>query len=118
MWLKMKDFVDLVNHNTRFFHRLTNSHRKNNFISYLSINSTFTSDQVAINDTIIQFYNNLFMDNSSLLPQIRWFEVSLVRLNRSGGWRGRFKRKSFKCCLVWMGDNASGLGLYYCRVGL
>lgn len=63
-WLKEED------HNMRFFHCLVNSHRRNNFISNLSIDGTVTFDQEAITDTIIQesLYRNIL-----LAPQIRGF---------------------------------------------
>jgi hypothetical protein len=48
-WLKEGD------HNTRCFHYLANSHRRNYFISSLCIEGTITSKQGVIIDTITQF---------------------------------------------------------------
>ena len=48
--------------NTKFFHRMTNSNRKNNGIKSLMDNSTLSSDQGLIVDCITQFFMNLFSE--------------------------------------------------------
>jgi hypothetical protein len=58
--------------NTSFIH-LSNSHRRNNFISSLSIDSLDTSNQEVINDTINQYYKNLIRKTTLL-----WLGVSLA----------------------------------------
>lgn len=58
----------------RFFHRLANSHRRNNFISGLSIDGLDTSNQEVINDTIIQFYMNLLTEMTIWWPKLDGLE--------------------------------------------
>ena len=45
--------------NTRFFHRMANSNRKNNGIESLMVNGTLSSDQGIIADYITHFFMNL-----------------------------------------------------------
>ena len=46
--------------NTRFFHRMANSNRRDNGIESLMINGSLSSDQGMIADCITQFFMNLY----------------------------------------------------------
>ena len=48
--------------NTRFFHRMANSNRKNNGIESLIVNGTLSYDQGMIADCITQFFMNLYSE--------------------------------------------------------
>ena len=48
--------------NTRFFHRMANSNRKNNGIESLTINGTLSFDQGMIANSITQFFMNLYSE--------------------------------------------------------
>ena len=48
--------------NTKFFHRMTNSNRKNNGIESLMVNDTLSSDQGIIADYITHFFINLYSE--------------------------------------------------------
>ena len=60
--------------NTRFFHRMANSNRKNNGFESLMVNGTLSSDQGIIADCITHFFMNLYSEQ-----QVEWpFPDSLV----------------------------------------
>jgi hypothetical protein len=61
-WLREGD------RNTRFFHRVANSNRRINSIDRLSIDGTLTTDQIAIGEGLVNFYNNLFFDEALRRP--------------------------------------------------
>jgi hypothetical protein len=42
--------------NTKFFHRLTNSNRRNNIVDSLFVSSSLLSDSIEIMEHIVQFY--------------------------------------------------------------
>jgi hypothetical protein len=46
----------------KFFHLVTNSNRRNNFIEQLVVNGMVCSDQAGIREHIVQFYNSLFIE--------------------------------------------------------
>jgi hypothetical protein len=71
-WLKEGD------QNMSFFHCLANSHRRNNFISSLSIDGSETSNQEVINDTIILYYKNLFIKTTLWRPRLDGLEFPLL----------------------------------------
>ena len=48
--------------NTRFFHRMANSNRKNNGIKNLMVNGTLSSDRGIIADCITHFFMNLYSE--------------------------------------------------------
>ena len=48
--------------NTKFFHRMTNSNRKNNGIESVMVNGTLSSDQGIIVDYITYFFMNLYSE--------------------------------------------------------
>ena len=50
LWLKEGD------RKMRFFHRVANSHRRNNSILNLRVNGVLTEDKEVIKGCIIQFY--------------------------------------------------------------
>jgi hypothetical protein len=50
LWLKEGD------HNTRFFHKVANCHRRNNSIVNLRVNGVLTNDKGVIKKCITQFY--------------------------------------------------------------
>ncbi|XP_062176082.1 uncharacterized protein LOC133881144 [Alnus glutinosa] len=63
-WLKEGD------RNTGFFHRLANSHRRNNFISSLCIEGNGTSEHEKIKDSITQYYKKLFSETAPWRPKL------------------------------------------------
>ena len=68
-WLKERD------HSTGFLTALP-THRRNNFISNLNIDSIVTSCQEEINDTIIQYLKNLFYEIVHWRPKLDGLEFS------------------------------------------
>jgi hypothetical protein len=65
LWLQKGD------KNTKFFHRLANSHRNANSIGQLSIDGTLSSNEEEIRVHIASFYEHLYMEVSSLLFLMR-----------------------------------------------
>jgi hypothetical protein len=49
-----------------FFHWVANSNKRNNSIELLLVNGSISSNQSTIRDHIVQFYDNLFLE------QFRW----------------------------------------------
>ena len=54
--------------NTRFFHRMANSNRRNNCIDNLMIEGALSSNQDRISDHIVQFYMNLYSEQHEQHP--------------------------------------------------
>jgi hypothetical protein len=86
--------------NTRFFHHLANSHRRNNFISGLSIDGLDTSNQEVINDTIIQFYMNLLTEMTIWWPKLDGLELLLSMDGDKASGPDGFTIAVFQLCWV------------------
>jgi len=56
--------------NTNIFHRVANSHRKFNQVNFLKINGEISKNPVEIQEDIVQFYNNLYLENCSWRPRM------------------------------------------------
>ena len=54
--------------NTKFFHRMANSHRRNNGIESLMVDGILSSDQGMIADCITQFFMNLYSEQQVVWP--------------------------------------------------
>jgi hypothetical protein len=54
---------------TEFFHRVTNSNRRNNSIESLLVNGSVFADQTVIRDYIVNFYDKLFSEQFFLAAQ-------------------------------------------------
>lgn len=57
-----------------FFHHLAESHNRNNFITSISIDGSETSNKKVINDTITQYYKNLFTETTLWRPKLDGLE--------------------------------------------
>ena len=54
--------------NTKFFHRMVNSNRRNNGIESLMVDGILSSDQGMIADCITQFFMNLYSEQQVVRP--------------------------------------------------
>uniref|UniRef100_A0A2N9GX79 Reverse transcriptase domain-containing protein n=1 Tax=Fagus sylvatica TaxID=28930 RepID=A0A2N9GX79_FAGSY len=72
IWLKEGD------KNTKFFHRLANSHHRYNSISSLLINGEMSTDQNSIADNITHFYTNLYSGEVGWRPKLDGIEFSMI----------------------------------------
>jgi len=64
LWLKEGDKC------TKLFHRIANSNRRSNTIESLVVNGSVTSDQPAIRDHIVHFYESLFSEQYNWRPKL------------------------------------------------
>ena len=62
LWLREGD------KNTRFFHRIANSHRRHNTIERIAVNGEVFTDPADINLKIVEFYQNLFSETGGQRP--------------------------------------------------
>ncbi|XP_059451141.1 uncharacterized protein LOC132181936 [Corylus avellana] len=64
LWLKEGD------RNTRFFHKMANSHRRYNRVEVLRINGALSDDPVEVKEHIVQYYQSLYSEQSSWRPRM------------------------------------------------
>ncbi|WMV20014.1 hypothetical protein MTR67_013399 [Solanum verrucosum] len=71
-WIKNGD------KNTKFFHRMAISHKRNNTIESLVINGEESSDPVAIRNEIVEFYQILYKETESWRPSLNILDVQTI----------------------------------------
>ena len=62
LWLREGD------KNTRFFHRIANSHRRYNTIERIAVNGEVFTNPAKVNQKIVEFYQNLFSEPGGQRP--------------------------------------------------
>jgi hypothetical protein len=63
MWLREGD------KNTKFFHKVASSHRRNNQVGSLLIIGSMSTNLMEIKDHIVQFYRNLYSEQVPCRPR-------------------------------------------------
>ena len=64
--------------NTKFFHRLANSHRRNNTIGQLLVDEEEINNQDTIKEKIVEFYKALYSESSIHRPLLDGTEFSVL----------------------------------------
>jgi len=72
LWLKEGD------NNTKFFHRVANSHRRHNHVGVLRINGALSFDPVEIKDHIVNYYDSLYTKQTSRRPRVDGISFSSI----------------------------------------
>jgi hypothetical protein len=72
LWLKERD------NNTKFFHRVANSHRRYNHVGALWINGVMSSDPVEIKEHIVTYYDKLYTEQSTWRPRVDGLSFSSI----------------------------------------
>ncbi|WMV36518.1 hypothetical protein MTR67_036414 [Solanum verrucosum] len=102
-WIKNGD------KNTKFFHRMATSHKRNNTIESLVINGEESSDPVAIRNEIVDFYQILYKETESWRPSLNILDVQTIteeeQILLSRGFEEEEVLEGIKQCAV---DKAPG----------
>ena len=95
--------------NTRFFHRMANSNRKNNGIESLLVNSTLSSDQGIITDYITHFFINLYSEQQVERPFLDSLVFPMI-FGENGDWLERpfEEAEIFNVVQSFHGDKSPG----------
>uniref|UniRef100_A0A2N9GEX2 Reverse transcriptase domain-containing protein n=1 Tax=Fagus sylvatica TaxID=28930 RepID=A0A2N9GEX2_FAGSY len=103
LWLKEGD------KNSRFFHRVANSHRNANTIGKLLINGIPSTNQDEIRDHISQFYEQLYKENGYRRPMLDGIQFTSIS-EEEAAWLDRPFEESEIVHVVQgcNGDKASG----------
>ena len=72
-WLKEGD------KNTKFFHSVANSNRRNNTIRHLYIDGELSSNQEAIKNQISKFYQSLYTEDTGYMPKLDGLDFTPIK---------------------------------------
>ena len=74
--------------NTKFFHRIANSHKRVNFIDRLMVNGVLSSDPTAIANCNSQFYRQLYFEDVGHRPVLNDVDFSRISME-DASWLDR-----------------------------
>jgi hypothetical protein len=87
LWLKEGD------KNTKLFHRVANSHRKFNQVDSLMINGIISRNHTEIEEHLLHFYSNLYLENYRWRPRVEGLSFSSIDAEESRGLERAFEEK-------------------------
>jgi len=74
--------------NTKFFHRVANSHRRYNHVESLRINGAMSNNSLEIKEHIVHYYNKLYTEQSTWRPRVDGLSFSSIYA-KEGNWLER-----------------------------
>jgi hypothetical protein len=96
--------------NVSFFYDLAESHKRNNFITSISIDGSETSNKKVINNTITQYYKNLFTETTLWRPKLDGLEFPSLDAGEANWLERPFQEEEVHQPFLNMdGDKAPGL---------
>ena len=54
--------------NTKFFHKMANSHRRYNHLNFLEVNGVIYEEGAAVATQVVQFYKTLYQESKEWRP--------------------------------------------------
>ena len=62
--------------NTRFFHRVANSHRRTNHIQGIEVDVVLYEDEEEVRSKVVYFYQSLYTDSDTWCPSMDGLEFA------------------------------------------
>jgi hypothetical protein len=87
LWLKEGD------NNMKFFHRMTNSHRRYNHVESLRINGAMSNNSLEIKEHIVYYYNKLYTEQSTWRPRVDGLSFSSIDAKEGIWLEGEFEEQ-------------------------
>ena len=72
MWLQEGD------NNTKFFHKMANSHRRYNYMERVEVDGMVYEDNSAIRAKVVQFYKSLYQEHESWRPTVNGLDFYVI----------------------------------------
>jgi hypothetical protein len=94
--------------NTKFFHRVANSHRKYNHVGALRINGVMSSDPMEIKEHIVKYYDKLYTEQSAWRPRVDGLSFSSIDAEESLWLERDFEQEVWEVVWVLNSDKAPG----------
>ena len=74
-------FIKEGDNNTRFFHRIANSHRRSNQIRGVEVDGVLFEEESYVTDQVVDFYKRLYQELEAWRLAIHGLEFALSRQN-------------------------------------
>ena len=96
--------------NTRFLHRMTNAHRRRNFLQNLSINGRRLDKEDEIKECLVNAFQNLLSAPDCWCPPLLGLPFNVIGLEEAANLEEAFTEKEIWAAISELnGDKAPGL---------
>ena len=96
--------------NTKFFHKMANSHRRYNYLSVLEADGVIYEDEVEVAAQVVQFYKTLYQESGECRPFVEGLEFDQIGEVERGWLERSFEKDEILSVVRDMeGDKAPGL---------
>ena len=104
IWLKEGD------RNTRFFHRMTNAHSRNNSLDKIEINGVWLTEEQDVREGVANAFHQLLSESSEWKADIKGLQLDHLSLQEAESLELPFSEEEVRFALMEMnGDKAPGL---------
>ena len=95
--------------NTRFFHRLANSHRRANHIRSIEVDGVLYEEGSVVQSQVVQFYQNLYTETGMWRLTMDGLDFACIREDERVSLEKEFSKEEVTQVLMEMeGDKAPG----------
>lgn len=95
--------------NTKVFHKMANSHRRYNHLSFLEVDGVINEDEAEMAAQVVQFYKTLYQELEEWRPFVEGLEFDQIGELERGWLERRFEKDEILSMVRDMeGDKASG----------
>ena len=95
--------------NTRFFHRVANSHRRTNYLRGIEVHGVLYEDEDVVQSKVVHFYQDLYTELESRRPSMDDLEFACIDEEEQIALERELSKEEVVHVLQEMeGDKASG----------
>ena len=95
--------------NTKFFHKMANSHRRYNHLSFLEVDGVIYEEETTVVAQVVQFYKTLYRGSEEWRPFMEGLEFDQIGESERGWLERRFEKNEILSVVRDMeGDKAPG----------
>ena len=95
--------------NTKFFHKMANSHRRYNYMDKVEVDSFVFEEESEIREKLVDFYESLYQESETWRPTVDGLEFDVITANESALLKRQFdKDEVLQVVKDLQGDKASG----------
>ena len=85
LWIKEGD------NNTKFFHKMANSRRRFNHLSFLEVDGVIYKEESEMATQVVNFYKNLYQESEEWRPLVEGLEFDQIDGSERGWLERRFE---------------------------
>ena len=86
-------YVKEGDNNTRFFHRLVNSHRRTNHIKSIVMDGVLYEDGPTVKSQVVQFYQNLYKETDIWRPIVDGLDFDCIGKDERSALEREFSKE-------------------------